>query len=108
MIRKWILFLDLFLAGIASLLIIGITTVAFSRPHEIPVIENLSQQKTLPKGSFTLSKEAYDEIGKSLLTLKYTPPTMQLPNLKNLLTYFGPKLDVPRKRRSNFVAFCIK
>lgn len=90
MIRKWILFINLFLVGITSFLLIAILSVAFVRPHEIPIIESQAVQKPLPKSSFVLTKDTYDEIGRSLLSLKYIPPTMQLPNLKNLLIYFGP------------------
>ncbi len=90
MSRKWFFRVDVILAGFAGILLMATISIALSRPSEIPVIAVKAQQKTLPKGAFVFSKKAYDAIAEDLLYLKFSPPTMQLPNLRTLLIYFGP------------------
>lgn len=50
------------------------------RPHE---------EASLPPGSFKLSEEAYDAISNPLFATSFTPPSAQLPNLKDELTFWG-------------------
>ena len=65
-----------------------------SRPNEIQINTIATIKRTLPKNAFTQLKEAYDEWGGSILNLKFYPMTMQLPDLRKYLIYYG-KNDRP-------------
>lgn len=89
MAKKW---LNWFSLGIASLCILCLFVagmIALSRPSSIEPIPPIPEQRQLQKNAFELAAEKYDALNPGLLQIKATPPSIQLPNLKNLLTYYG-------------------
>jgi hypothetical protein len=64
--------------------------LSLSRASSIAVSEAQPKPKVLPQSAFRPEKLSYDAIGTDLFTLNYTPPKMQLPDLRKLLTYYGP------------------
>jgi len=90
MSRKWVIWLNFGLVAFVLLIAFAAVGVSFSRVGEIPVSEAAPKPKILPQNAFELSKSSYDAIGPSLFALKFTPPKMQLPDLRKLLTYYGP------------------
>lgn len=90
MIRKWLHALNLGVAGIACLLLVFTAVLYFSRPTEIPVIDDVAAVGTgLPKSAFVQPKESYDSIGEPLLALKFSPISVMLPDLRKVLQYYG-------------------
>jgi len=82
---------------VASLLVLfaGITFFLWlTRSTEISIVELPPKKTTLPQGSFTMDKEDYDAIGPPFLFLRFSPMTLQLPDLKHYLVYYG-KNDRP-------------
>ncbi|CDZ79782.1 hypothetical protein BN1013_00280 [Candidatus Rubidus massiliensis] len=57
--------------------------------EEIEPYDAMYIKKNLPSGSFTQSKEAYAAINGPLFSLKYVSPSLQLPDLKKHLIYYG-------------------
>lgn len=89
MIKKWISWINLALMGLAALLFLFSIWFVFSRSSEI-LIEKVPEEKTvLPKRAFALPDEAYEEIQRQLFDLKFTPMSIQLPDLRRFLLYYG-------------------
>ena len=62
---------------------------------------------TLPKSAFTQSEEAYQAIGPPFLTLNYSPPSLELPDLRTQLAYFGKNVrpDVKGEKQRLQIGF---
>lgn len=89
MIKQWISWINLVLMGFAALLFFFSIWFLFSRSSQIPV-EKVQEEKTvLPKRAFALPENAYEEIEKKLFDLKFTPMTIQIPDLRRFLLYYG-------------------
>lgn len=46
-------------------------------------------KRQLPKSPFTFPEEAYAKMGSPHLYLKFVPPRLHLPDIRNALTYYG-------------------
>lgn len=90
MTRQLITLLSLLIAGIGILLIFIALIFGFIRPNEIVTSETPQKTRTLPKLAFSQSQDAYDAVENGLLKLVYAPPSMRLPDLRPILSYFGP------------------
>lgn len=89
MIKNWLTWIYLGLTALALLLILLGFAITLSRPREIPITDIAPEKTTLPKGGFRMEQEAYDNLGPPLLGLKFSPMTLQLPDLRNYLVYYG-------------------
>jgi hypothetical protein len=89
MIKQWLGWLIYAIAGFAACLVLIGCTFLFLRPSEIAVSNASAPKTALPKSAFAQSKEAYNAIGEPLLTLQFAPMSMQLPDLKKYLVYYG-------------------
>lgn len=100
MAKKWLSYINLFVASLAILLLVGAGFIGFLRPDEIVVCDTIAAKAPLPKGAFTMPKEACDSIGAKLFELKFSPISMQLPDLKKHLVYYGKngRPDAPADR----------
>lgn len=92
--KKWLTFIN----AAICLLIVVLMILAFgywlAKPSRIPVNTAAVVKRALPKSTFLQPKEAYEAIGKSIFSLKYSPMTMQLPDLRKHLIFYG-KNDRP-------------
>ena len=89
MIRKWLTGINYGMGiAIVLFLLIGFLFLAQCRT-EIPVSDKPPPKSTLPKRAFALPKEAYNAIGPPFLDLQFSPMSMQLPDLKRYLLYYG-------------------
>lgn len=89
MIKKWLSWINLLFGGIAIALVLAGFSLFLLRPGHIPVLNAVSAKSIVPKSSFVLPQHVYDAIGEPTLALKYAPMTMQLPDLKRFLIYYG-------------------
>jgi hypothetical protein len=89
MASRWLSWLNCFLLGLVILLGAGSAWLWMQRPKEIACEGPLSKRCGLPKGAFTLPAVAYHGIGEPLLALQISPPTIQLPDLRQHLIYYG-------------------
>src|SRR5437016_6936935 len=89
MIRKWLTAIN-FGVGIAILacFLLGLLFL-FVRPSSISISDIPPPKSMLPKRAFTQPKEAYESIGPPFLSLQFSPMSMQLPDLKRYLIYYG-------------------
>ena len=89
MIKQWLGWLNYAIAGLTVCFLLLGGYFLLSRPSEI-FVSNASAPKTaLPKSAFNQSNEAYNAIGEPILSLKFAPMSMQLPDLKRHLVYYG-------------------
>lgn len=89
MSNQWLSWLNCSIAGAILCLLLGIGFFWFKKPSEILCSNPSSKNCTLPKGAFSLAPEAYNKIGEPLLALQSAPPSLQLPDLRQHLVYYG-------------------
>lgn len=89
MAKKWLTWVNFSVGGLTILLLLAAAVILFARPSEIIVDNTPISKPALPKGGFAMSKDAYDAIGKTVLELKFSPMTLQLPDLRRHLVYYG-------------------
>lgn len=89
MASQWLSWLICVIVGSIVCLLLGTGFVWLQRPSEIVCTKPVCKQNRLPKGAFTLKPEAYQKIGKPLFNLLSAPPTLQLPDLRQHLIFYG-------------------
>ncbi len=87
--KQWLKWINFGIIGLAAFLLVCALSITISRPSEIVATDLATIKKTPPVSSFAMSKQACDAIGKAALDLKFTPVTLQIPDLKNHLLYYG-------------------
>ena len=92
--KKWLTYVNAALGVLIIILMIFAAVYLIARPGQILTNTEAAAKRTLPKRAFAQQKEAYDAINHSLFSLKYSPMTMQLPDLRKHLIYYG-KNDRP-------------
>jgi hypothetical protein len=89
MIGQWLSWLNFTLVGLILLLGLAGGLFWLKRPAEIISTHPPSKESGLPKGAFELPEQAYQNLGGPLFTLQQAPLSMQLPDLKPQLIYYG-------------------
>jgi len=89
MIKNWINWINISLSVLAVFFLLLSFGIHLLRPSEIPILALPPEKTSLPKGAFELDKDKYDRIGPPLLTLRFSPIALQLPDLRNYLIYYG-------------------
>lgn len=89
MIGQWITWLNLSIVGVALTLGAAGGIYWLKRPSEITCTNQISKECTLPKGAFELPEHAYHEVGEQILAIEQSPPSMQLPDLRQQVVYYG-------------------
>jgi len=89
MARKWVTWINYSACGIiASLLLASLYFVAM-RQRTFPLNDISTKKLSIPKGAFTRSPQEYEAISAPALTLKFSPLSVQLPDLRRYLIYYG-------------------
>lgn len=89
MLKKWLAWVNLFVGGAAFALLLTAFLMTLLRSDEIGIETGVITKPALPRGAFAMSKEACDMIGKTALELQCSPMTVQLPDLRKYLVYYG-------------------
>lgn len=89
MIRQWLIGFNYLLAGLILLFGLGALFLWWKRAEEIIPLSSHSKENRLPKGSFELAETAYLDISGPVFALNQLPPTLQLPDLRQQLIYYG-------------------
>lgn len=89
MIKRWLIWLSCFSLGTALLLGVAGGVYWFKQADEISCNAICSKECCLPKGAFELPEHAYEQAGEIVLTLQQAPPSLQIPDLKNQIVYYG-------------------
>lgn len=89
MLSRWLSWLNCAILGVIVFLGAGGVFLWLQHPSEIVCNDPVSKQCRLPKGAFESEEIAYQSIGEPVLSLQVSPPTIQLPDLRALLIYYG-------------------
>lgn len=89
MIERWLSWLNCLILAIIGLLLVGMGWIWLNHPKEITCGNPVSKHCRLPQGAFALEEEAYASINEPLLTLQSFPPSLQVPDLRQHLLYYG-------------------
>jgi len=89
MIKQWIDKLTYGMAGCALFFFAIASLFWLTQKHKIEEIKPMQEKVSLPKGPFEQPKEAYAQIAPPVLTLKFSPIRLQLPDLSKILAYYG-------------------
>lgn len=105
MLKKWLDYLNYGICSLILILFLYAIVIEWKRPSEIYLPEVKVQKTSLPKGNFTQSQEAYNQIGEPLLSLQYRAPKMQLPDLKSKINYYGQNNRPDASENSSLMHF---
>lgn len=89
MSKNWIIWINRALLGLIAVFALLTIYYIWKRPSQIPVPELSQKKMDLPKGAFAKPEKEYDQIGPPLLDLKFSPMSLQLPDLRNVIVYYG-------------------
>ncbi|KIC75212.1 hypothetical protein DB42_AK00120 [Neochlamydia sp. EPS4] len=87
--KKWLFGVNLAMTFTVIALLISALAYRWTRPLEIPVNTLTDIKRNLPRSCYSQTQEAYDAIRHSILQLKHFPITLQLPDLRKHLIYYG-------------------
>lgn len=89
MAKKWVAWINYCMGGLVVFLLIAALWFVFLSSSDIPVPQMSTKKSDIPKGSFTRGKQDYDAIAAPVLNLNFAPMSMQLPDLRRYLIYYG-------------------
>lgn len=89
MVRDWLNKITLGIAALAVLFIVLAFWYIWSRPASIPPKPAIEEKKKLPERLHKMAEEAYHAIGEPILSLKKSSVSLQLPDLRQQLIYYG-------------------
>ena len=107
MSKNWIIWINRALVGLIAFFVLLTFYYAWKRPSQIPVPKVSDKKMSLPEGAFAKTKEEYDEIGPPLLELKFSPMSLQLPDLRNVIVYYGRNERPDANEGESFLHFAI-
>jgi hypothetical protein len=87
--NKWLPWLNSALLSSIGIFILGTAFIALKNSDEIIYSDPEVKVSNLPKGAFALSKDSYIAIGEPVLSLQSEPPSIQVPDLRQQLIYYG-------------------
>lgn len=89
MVRKWMTWINYFACGIIALLLLAALGYYLMRQTTFSMNEDAARKLEVPKGTFARQPQEYEAIGAPALTLVYSPLSVQLPDLRRHLVYYG-------------------
>lgn len=89
MVKKWMAMVNLSAAGIIVALLLATLCLIILRPTTFPTEDTIVRKMDLPKGAFAKPSPYYDSIKEPVFSLKFSPLSVQLPDLRRHLNYFG-------------------
>ncbi len=107
MVDRWLSWLNSFLLVVTLFLLGGMVFLWIYHPSAIVCSYPISKDCGLPKGAFTMPSEAYERIEEPLLVLQSTPPTLQLPDLRQNLIYYGKNGRPDAQSNHTFLHFSL-
>jgi hypothetical protein len=87
--RKVIKYLNASLLGLSLLFAMGAAIVWLLRPSEIKEGDFKTVKVAPPPRAFALSPDAYQSLQNPAFSLNFETPKVKLPDLKNVLVYYG-------------------
>lgn len=89
MTKEWLNWINRGIAALVACLLLGAVALLIVGRPSVTTPEVSTAPKIVQASSFQLPQESYDAIDNSVLTLKSSPITLQLPDLRQVLIYYG-------------------
>lgn len=107
MIRKWMDWVNYGIVGVISILLLTALFFVVIHPGEFPAHDAVARKSNIPKRAFARPPEAYDAISAPALKLSFSPLSVQLPDLRKHLVYYGKngRPDADRDHPVMYLAF---
>lgn len=107
MVRKWLTWTNYFALGMIFLLLFGAFCFFLMRQTSFTLNEGAARKPQILKGIFARSIQEYEAIGAPALSLAFSPLSIQLPDLRRYLVYYGKngRPDAKDERPALFFAF---
>lgn len=104
MVKKWLTWINLALVGAIGLLLLSALYYMWASPTDFTMPETTARKSNIPKGSFVRPQEEYQNLGAPALQLNFSPLSVQLPDLRRYLIYYG-KNSRPDANEANPVLY---
>ncbi|MCB1114389.1 MAG: hypothetical protein KDK62_06505 [Chlamydiia bacterium] len=105
--RKVIKYLNTSILGVSLLFAMGAAFLWLIRPGEILEEEPKPIKVQAPTHAFALSQDKYQEIKSPVFSLHFEAPKVKLPDLKNILVYYGKNGRPDAQKGSEMLHFSI-
>lgn len=89
MVKKWMTWINYGVSGAIGILLFAALCLLWMRPTEFPSYDTTARKSTIPKGSFARAAQDYQSIAAPALDLAFSPLSVQLPDLRRYLVYYG-------------------
>lgn len=89
MIRDGLTKITLAIAALGIVFLCLSLWLSFTRPSTIPPLPAIQERVKLPEKTFPVPEEGYQSLGEHILSLKSSPVTLQIPDLRQQLIYYG-------------------
>lgn len=89
MVKKWMAWVNFAAAGIVAVLLLATVYLLAMKPKQFPLEDSTVRKLNVPKGAFAKPAQYYDAIKEPVFSLKFAPLSVQLPDLRRQLNYFG-------------------
>lgn len=97
-VEQLLSFLNLFLFAIVAMCLILTCLLSSKNFEDLPYPPQKQEKMQLPKNPFAQPVESYEKIGEGPFSLRWVAPQLQLPDLRNELSFLGKneRPDVPK------------
>ncbi len=89
MVSKWLEWINYGIMGCISLLLVLALYYFTFQPREFPLPDVEQKKINIPKDAFQRTQEEYDAVGPPALLLSFAPLSVQLPDLRKHLVFYG-------------------
>lgn len=89
MVKKWITWINYGACVVIGLLLLAAIYFYFATQTHFLEDNIIARKSELPKSSFARSSQEYEAIGPPALSLEFAPLSVQLPDLRRFLIYYG-------------------
>lgn len=107
MVRKWMAWINYSACIIIALFLLGAIYFFWAQQRSFSIHDETIKTLELPKSSFARSAKDYEAIGAPALSLAFSPLSVQLPDLRRYLVYYGKngRPDAQNDKQALYFAF---
>lgn len=89
MVKKWITWMNYGIAGVIGLLLFASFSFALMKSNDFPEYPTTARKSAIPKSAFARAVKDYSAIASPVLDLTFSPLSVQLPDLRRYLVFYG-------------------
>lgn len=108
MVRKLLVWMNYALFGCAIVLLLSIAANLFKGGREAAELDTSKLSVEIAKNSFLQTQQAYNSIGDPVLRTSLFQPTLELPDLRPYLTYYGKNARPDIGEAAQYLYFGLK